>query len=390
MRTMSVLTALIGAALVGQASAGRLFDPISIHPSEPQRGQPVLIKVEAFWPSGCAGTVSVEASATRVDVIMDNGQLSDRLCTTVVLPFVELINPADFLPAGVRLSDQVEVRLLRRDSSNSPPEKVDEDRITFGVAKPMAKRIPTGSFSSAELEVSGLFVDQQDNMMSTLLSDYDSQGKASWRFGAGSMHGDVFVGSLPRFQQIQCVTAPCPRATPADEAQINLLVVNPNELVVSYRNALNAGMRNTYRYKRLVFNRSPELPGASADDSWVPDLSGSWLIGVLGTQSSNAELRRFNVTYIGAVDAESGLNRRAFFAQSNSSRSDNFNIVCTDARPVDGIIDCRIENFLALNNSCEANFEPVDVAADQVRSSATCGRAPSEVNTELFMQRLSR
>jgi hypothetical protein len=382
--------ALLASVLLSHASAGQLFDPITVHPAEPQRGQPVLIKVESFWPSGCGGSISVEAAANRVDVVLDSGQPSDRLCTSVIVPIVELINPADFLPNGARLSDEVEVRLLRRNSSNSAPEKIDEDRISFTANAPKAKRLPTGSFSSAELETSGLFLDQQDSMLSTLLSDYDTQGKASWRFGAGSMHGDVYVGSLPRYQQVQCITAPCPRAAPADDAKINVLVLNPNELVVSYRNALSPGLRSTYRYQRLVFNRAAELPNVSAEDGWVPDLGGTWLIGVLGTSSSNAELRRFEVKYLGAVDNDSGLNRRTFFAQSGQSRSDNFSIVCTDARPVDGIIDCRIESFLAQLGTCETSFEPVDVAADQVRATANCGKDNASVETEFFMQRLSR
>jgi hypothetical protein len=390
MRRYFFASLVLACAGATQALAGVRFDPVSVHPQTPQRGKAVLIKVESFWPNGCAGTLRVTADAGRVDVIADSSASADRICSALAVPILELINPADFLPADVRFSDAVEVRYLTRESQSAAPLVLDTDTIAFSDQKPAATALPSGSFSSPQLEFSGLSIDQQEGTLSTLLSDYDLAGDGGWRFGAGQLHGDVYVGELARYQKITCIRAPCPRAAIAETGSMNLLVLNPNALLVSYRDVLETGLPSTVQYERMVFNRPANLPRPGDEDSWVPDLSGLWLAGVLGNAGTPPDIRRFRISYLGEVAVDAGINRRHYSAQSDSIRSDDFEIVCSDERPVDGVIGCQIKGFRALEGQCDSFFAPSDVVLGALRAAGTCTGSRGDIDTEFFLQRLER
>lgn len=378
---------LFSVALPIAAIAGIRFDPVSVHPAKPQNGQPILLLVRSYWNDGCGGTLDIRASATRIDVFQIPRITPGVFCTDAMVPFDELINPQDYLPANTRFASLVEVRFFSRNSSLID-QLLDTDTVEFASTTPASSNVVSGSFSAKTLDISGLFIDQQEGVISALLSDYDDQGRSSWRFGAGKMHGDVYVGDLSRYQQIRCITTPCPRAVAESVGKINLVALNANELFVSYRNALSPDVSSiaTHRYERVIFIRSGTLPGEQSADSWIPDLVGEWLVGVTGTRLENAEFKRYRISYIGRPVSEPGSFDRRFSAVSATNPADFFEILCRDDRPVDGLQGCRLNNYRALQRNCSASFEPTDVTFGNVRIAASC----DSLETEFVMQRLSR
>jgi hypothetical protein len=379
-------TFLLSLWLCTAAHAGLLFDPLSIHPAKPQSGQPILLLVQSSWNDGCGGVLDVRVSSTRIDVFQIPNNAPGRVCTQAIVPFEEIINPQETL-GNTRFANRVEVRFFRR-NSNLSDALIDTDIVEFSATAPATSNVLSGSFSARSLDVSGLFIDQQEGVLSALVSDYDSQGRSSWRFGAGKMHGDVYVGTLARYQQIRCVTTPCPRAAADAVGEINLIALNANELFVSYRNVLSSDVAATatYRYERLVFNRAATLPSAESPDSWIPDLVGEWLLGVTGSNRENAEFKRYRISYNGRVFSDSNQQNRRFSAVSVTNPTDIFEIICRDDRPVDGDLRCRLSNYRALQKTCDASFTRPEVTLGNVRIAARC----DTLDTEFLMQRLGR
>lgn len=373
----------------GAAAAGIRFDPVRVFPESPQRGQPILLLLQSNWPDGCGGTIETKVNVDRIDVIAKPRRDPGVGCTQALVPFTELINPAESLPAGRSFADRVEVRYFVQ-NADGQNQIFDEDIISFGAVPPIKAALLSGSFSSKSLELSGLFLDQQEGVISTLLSDYNERGESSWRFGAGRLHGNVYVGDLTSYRQIVCVRAPCPRAAPDSTGTISLVVLNQNELVVRFQRSLEPELDGTYSYQRMVFTRAPTLPGAEQEESWLPDLVGEWLVGVTGNQQENASFKRYRIQYIGRLLVNARQFDRRYSAVSVTNPSDFFEINCSDARPVDGIIGCEISDFSALGRRCDVNFEPNSVALGQLKVPATCTKAAEAIETEFLMQRLSR
>lgn len=377
---------LLASMLSGIVNAGIRFDPVSVHPAKPQSGQPILLLLRSYWNNGCGGTLDIRVSAERIDIFQIPKNSPGVFCSDALVPFAELINPQENLTANTQFAGRVEVRLFSRNSSVID-QLLDSDIVEFTPSAPASSNVVSGSFASETLDISGLFLDQQEGVLSTLLSDYDEQGRSSWRFGAARMHGDVYVGDLSRYQQIRCITAPCPRAVAESVGKINLIALNANELFVSYRNALSPDASSaTHRYQRLIFNRAATLPSVQSADAWIPDLVGEWLVGVTGNRLENADFKRFHIRYIGQPLADPGSFDRRFSAVSATNPADFFEIVCRDDRPVDGVQACRLHNYRALQRSCSASFLPTEVTLANVRIAASC----DSLATELVMQRLGR
>jgi hypothetical protein len=391
MPNMLCIARMVLAALLisGSAFAGIRFDPVRVFPEAPQRGQPVLLLVESMWPNGCGGKLETQVFADRIEIILKPNRDPAVVCTQALVPFTELINPAQLLPANVAFVDRVFVRYSVQ-SDGASNQLMDEDVINFGATVPAKTALISGSFSSKSLALSGLFLDQQEGVISTLLSDYDERGSSSWRFGAGVLHGNVYVGDLTSYQQIVCIRAPCPRAAPNSTGKISLLVLNQNEVIARYQDALTPELDGTYRYERMVFTRSPVLPGPQQEESWLPDLVGEWLVGVTGNQRENAVFKRYRIQYLGRLLVDSRSFDRRYSAVSVTDTNDFFEINCSDARPVDGIIGCTLRDFPALARRCDASFEPSSLALGQLRIPATCARAGDVLETEFLMQRLGR
>jgi hypothetical protein len=384
--TSLFVTALL-ALLSGTAHARFRFDPVTAHPSRPQIGQPILLLVRSTWSDGCGGTLDVRVNPERIDLIQIPRRDPGIVCAAVVQPLNAIINPQERLNLGARLANRVEVRFFTR-NADSTDALQDTDIVEFTNSAPKSSPLLSGSFSAPTLDISGLFIDRQEGVISTLLSDYDEQGRSSWRFGAGRMQGDTYIGELRRYTQIRCITAPCPRSISDAVGTINLIAVNANELFVSYRNALSpdvAGI-DTHRYERLVFNRAATLPGANSPDSWLPDLVGEWLIGVTGNRQESAEFKRYSVSYLGVPLADPASFDRRFRVEAVTNAADSFEIICSDERPVDGVQGCRLRNYRALTRTCEAFFLPTDVTLGNLRIAADC----DSLETEFLMQRLGR
>ncbi len=376
-----IFASLFSAAAV----AGFRLDPVSVHPANPQIGKPILVLVRYAWSDGCLGTLDVRVNPSRIDIIQIPNNVPSNVCTQALVPYEEIFNPQDYLDANARFENQVEVRFFRR-NFDLTEELLDTDTVRFGSIAPQSSAIPSGSFSTQSIGYSGLFVDQQEDLFSAVLSDYDQQGRGSWRYAAGKMHGDVYLGDLSSYHQVQCVQAPCPRAVPDSTGRINIVVLNPNEMVVSYRNALAGDVpsNSTHFYTRLIFNRADSLPGPDSGYAWLPDLVGEWLVGVTGTNQENPEFKRYRISYSG-IDVINPMNRN-FNVRSAINESDSFRIVCSDDRPVDGEINCNIDTFQSLTRRCSARFSPTDVTHGNARFPATC----DSLETEFILQRLGR
>lgn len=369
MKTVIVAIALV---LSLAANAQLAFQPLSLHPANIGADSEFLVAIEDRWNNGCGGDISLEVTASRIEVVATS--VSDQagvVCTAEVLPFSDLLRPrASF--AG-DFADTVMVEYFFEH-----PDGVREIRssiaLTFNEEGNAPMNVETGAWISPGLESSGLFVDQQGPLFSANLADY-FQGTGTWFFGAATVSGDTVIAELSRFGTIVCVTAPCPRAASLSTGTLLAVLKARNRMLVKYEGVLDSDVssQGAYDYQRIALSSASRLSG-------VPDLAGQWIIGLasgspggLGSGFAEYQITLTNSDPVGGLETTT-------FAARNSNRVDDslqpdFVIECQDAQPVDGDLACSSSelNIQDTPTNCFATFGYDAVGLRRVTGQARCG-----------------
>lgn len=389
MNTLRIALSVGLLCLTTSAAAQLQRDSLSVHPAAPQRDGPWLILLQDYWPTGCGGTVDTRVSADSIEIIARQSQAD--FCTAVVLPFQQLINPQDLAGRDFRFDPSVTVNYRYDDGQGT--QLRDSTQFSFGADDNRPVQVQTGSWVAAGLESSGLFIDQQGEVLTAALLDYDTDGRASWYYSAGKVDGSVYVADMQSYAEIVCVTEPCSRAAPNHGGRINMLLRDENEVLVSFDGVLQStrvAHQAVYAYQRLDFQRSPELADICCGTP-PPDLVGIWVGGVEGNAQRPDDFRSLVIKYAG-IDLSSGLERHHFdvYPADLSAGIDPslalFGISCGDERPVDGPISCSLQDYRYGELSCEASFGYAAVGVERVRVAAVCtgGDMPFESRFHLF------
>jgi hypothetical protein len=158
-----------------------LPDRMIIHPYYPSSNGPFLVEIRDEWPNACGGTVSVQVSAERVQILAR--ETVGPVCAQVITPFRALINVREQAPEGTVFGSHV---LVRYDYSNGQTQQSRQVRdVSFDEFTLDQIVLQSGSWVTPELESSGLFIDQQGDLLTAALFDYDENGRASWHYGVG-------------------------------------------------------------------------------------------------------------------------------------------------------------------------------------------------------------
>lgn len=362
------------AFLPAAAPAQLAFDPIEVHPVFVSEDGPFLILVRDRWTDGCGGAVKTTVSSDTIDVVSTlTSPTIDAICPAVVVPFEKIVDPRAVAP-DVTFASTVTVRYFF-DAGNGPELVATRlAELATDATNPTAE-VGSGGWITPGLARSGLFVDQQGSILSAMLSDYDENGLGRWHYTAGTVDGTAFVGTFERYSEIQCVTAPCDRAAPDGQGRVAMILRDRDELIVQYDGVLappEGREHDAYRYQHLRFERSPALAEL---DLAIPDLEGRWVAGVRGLVDRADSFRSVAIRF-DRVENEGSIPayvyRATALAPSDTLASPDFEIVCKDDRPVDGIRACTVMDFESPGGACFAPIPFEAVAYDRVSVPASC------------------
>ncbi|MCB1607202.1 MAG: hypothetical protein KDI71_09535 [Xanthomonadales bacterium] len=382
-RIWIVLALLIGTS----ANAQLAYQPISVYPANLNPDAPFLILVEDSWIDGCGGSVALRVSPGIIEVEATLASpILGRVCTAVLVPFKRLINPRDLVGEDFEFADSVSVNYLVNNGNG--PELRYTRQISFGAGTNPATRAQAGGWVTPELASSGLFIDQQGEILSAALFDYGDDNLGNWYYAAGPVNGNVFVGDMSAFGLIQCITQPCERAAPVSNGRINILLRGANEAIVEFSqiefpgSVLQSG-EDAVVYHRLDFTRSPGLPSDPLDgDLALPDLVGSWVGGMASADLGVDDFRTLRVSYAGFDNSHGVAGHRFDVFNGNATAGDpSFQIYCADLRPVDGNVGCSLQGYRFgsdQGSECTAEFRFADVGEERLRASAVCGGSALE------------
>lgn len=400
MNRMRMLCLGLAMLCAGAAQASFLRDSVTVHPEVIKRGSSFLLLVEDSWSSGCGGQLSFTATPTRIEILAFEAARPNVGCTAVQVPFSELIDARAALAPGSDFAPTLEVRYSKR--FEGLRDDVETDVISFSAEAAAPLALESGSFVSALLPLSGLFIDQQDGTLSTSLSEYDAEGRGSWFYSAGKANGNAYIGDLRSYRKIQCVSAPCPRAAPDKIGQVLMVVRDQNNISIKYRGVLSGAEAslNLVSYHRFDFARSATLPSADQVGFQLPELEGDWIGGILSTPNSESALGQLRIRYQGSNN-ERGFPTYVFNAFAQGPRASSlpqFSIQCSDARPVDGLIGCEIQGLKVQGStasgspsqafSCDASFAPDELGPTKLSTLASCARDGTSFDAMFSLRRL--
>jgi len=372
-----------------QVAHAQFNDPLSIHPQNIRAGDTFLIHIDSAWSNGCGGEIITSITADAIDVTADPiGRIAGAVCPQVIVPFHDLINPYDLVDASFRFSDNVTVNFsfIGDDGQKS---LIASKTIVFSDQANTTKTAESGFWVSNDLAYSSLTIDQQQNVLSLALSDFEEDGKPLWYFAAGPVNGNVFSGIMFSYNSgIVCVTEPCPRAVTDKNGRVYMLINDRNEVITKYVGLLDRNLFSddlTTVYQRLELKPNADLP---TDPVILPDLTGEWVVGV-ESDTDIAEFAKYTISYGGESLDTSGLTSYVFSASITNSASTrieaDFTISCIDQRPLDGPLDCEVNNVEYKNSSCVIRFPFSAVANNAVTASADCDGATDARNDTRFI-----
>lgn len=394
MNRLLILLPLLFLSVLVQAQP--IVGNFTVHPPNVTRDAPFLILVEDAWADGCGGRVEASVDATTIEIVATLASpILGRVCTSVVTPFKQLINPRSVAGAGIEFADAVTINYLVNNGNGA--ELRSTGQINFSVAPNLPALIQTGGWTTSKLESSGLFIDQQDGILSAALFDYGADNEASWYYAAGAVNGNVYVGAMQRFGLINCVTQPCPRAAPIAGGTINVLLKDANEILVGYEgiefpSGLFDGNAEAMLYKRLDFARSPSLPvDPGPGNELLPDLVGDWVGGIGGEGARVDDFRALTIVYSG-LDDSTGVSSHVFeayrSAEFNAGNAvPEFLLVCGDLGPVLSGVHCRLEGYVYGGQVCISEFGYAAVGERRLATAAVCGLDVDPVQTRFELYR---
>ncbi|MEM9301374.1 MAG: hypothetical protein AAGE01_04645 [Pseudomonadota bacterium] len=382
---MTALRSFLCAGLLAlplSALAQFAFMPVKAFPERPAADGPFLLLIEDRWNDACGGSLELDAQSDEIIVTATLASpLLGAACAQVVVPFRSLLNPRAAAP-DVDFGEAVTV-IYRFDAGNGPVERA-RIGVSFG-SEPPAATAQTGGWISDALPSSGFFVDQQGDVMTVLVADYDEDGVGTWHYAAGRLNGSAFSAPAQRFGEIVCITASCPRAAPLSEGRIDIAINARDELLVAFEGVLLSGRYDeseAYRYRRLDFERDPAL---AVSDLPLPDLAGTWVAGVPGVDGDPGGFGSVDIIFEGIE--ETAIPRHVFRASPRLGEDGpSFTIVCTDDRPVDGTLGCSIDDFAYGTENCVTDrFAFEAVGHERLSVPASCDAAFTfETRLELF------
>ena len=375
-RTCSLF--LLSLLLPTAATAQLLAEFVSAHPERITPDGAFLLLIKDRWTDGCRGTVEVDVTEQRVEVtgILASPSLQTA-CTQAVVPFEEIVNVRSIAP-DVRFADPVTVS-YRFDAGSGA-----EERMTINVSVDDAPlpgtTVQNGSWVTESLESSGLFIDQQGEILTAFLAEYTTDGLPVWHYASGRVEGSAFSAPMQRFSEIECVTSPCSRVALDREGRIDMVLLGRDALTVDYEGVLEgrgAAIEDALAYERLRFTRSEELEDLPLR---VPDLVGEWVAGVhrgAGTSGAYLSVR----IDLDRVNDATGATPAVVFVATDLGSLDaepapTFEIVCADNRAFDGFESCQVVGFPSSGGSCAASFLFREVGVDRVSARASCEGDP--------------
>jgi len=400
MKILIPLALTLSLAISGATSAQALDQHISLHPQHIARDANFLILLEDTWPDGCGGRVTVTAQANLIDVLaVAAGPEANRPCTQALVPFKELIEPRLALAQGVEFA--ATVRVEYRFDSGGGAQLIQSEALVFSDAANAAIEVDTGTWSTPALENSGLFIDEQDGLLTAALFDYSGEGRSTWFYTGSMSNGSVFIAPIFSYSTVVCVAAPCPRAVPTSEGRVRMLMLDRSRMLVYFDDVLaDSAGGEVLDYRRLDFERSEALVEV---DLKVPDLIGHWVGGVsgsLGTEHAERSAGEFGEWWIhySGSPLVSGLTEHVFAAYSQPlpppvpnaiPPAPAFSIVCADRTAADGRKECLVEGFPHPSGGCSASF-PFDAAGTaRLSAAADCGDSGRAFTTEFHLFKLS-
>jgi hypothetical protein len=351
-------------------------DVLTVHPYYPRPDGPFLIQIQDEWPDSCAGTVRTQVSADRIEIIAEQNR--GGICGQVITPFRVLINPRDLAPAGTVFAALVKISYSFDDGERL---QLRQNRdVSFDQNRSIRQvRAQSGGWVTPSLESSGLFIDQQGEVLSVALFDYDESGKASWHYGSGTVHDDAFVADLHSFAEIFCVTAPCPRAASVHSGRINMVLTEKNQLLVNFDGVLRSTRVDgaaSYVYQRLDFQRSEQLANID-DSSLVPDLPGNWVAGLRTNAGQSDDFRAVTIRYTGS-SMTAGVQTHRFMAftgaddDGGSADTALFNLQCSTGHTTAAGPSCVIDDYVYGNLLCRVEFAYTAVGEARLSTFADC------------------
>ena len=372
--------------------ANGFTDPLSIHPQNVRAGQEFLIHINSVWNDGCRGEIITEITSDTIDLTADPfGRVAGAICPQVLVPFHDLINPYDTVSSDFRFADNVTINFSFIDN-NGQKSLISSKTLSFSDEVNVTKSAENGFWVSTELANSSLTIDQQGDVISLALSDFEEDGKSLWYFAAGPVNGDIFIGTMFSYDSdVVCVTEPCPRAVTAKDGRVYMLINDRNEVIAKYIGLLDRNLFGddiTVAYERLELQANTALP---KDPIAIPDLTGQWIAGI-ESSADIAEFAKYTIGYGGeARDSATGLTNYIFSADITNKftlePAADFTISCIDMRPLDGGLECRIKGLDYRNNDCDISFPFTAVANDTVTATAICSNSFVDEQIQFVMHR---
>ncbi len=393
-------------AVAGQAAAK--VDPsiageFSVHPRAIGQDGNFFILVEQPASDHCTTDVQMQISPEAIDLWV--APLADGACTSSGQPARRtLLSPRDGVGKDYPFAQTVQLR-YRLVSDNEVIElDAQEIRIGVGAGASPPERVDSGSWINAELPFASLVVDQQDQIISLSLLDYDHVGRPIWLYASGELDGNTFSGELYRYRESVCRLKNCKRASGEEKGRIQMVMVEGNDLVVNLDTASHLSSRieahRAYSYARIDLTRSPEAARIDASGARIPDLVGTWVAGTAGAGNHSARTSAFEamtVEYMGPANLHN--REHIFLAFPGAERlklgdgvfptaAVRYAVSCLDERPEREQTVCQLMPMSESGSGCIASFPLQAVGVDRISAEATCNDEVGSYATRFEMFRL--
>ena len=374
---------------------------MSVHPKSITAQTRFLILIDQPASDFCTSDVQISIEPAQIDLWVV--PMSGAACSISGSPARQTIfSPRDLVPESYTFEEQVKVRY--RLISDNEVIDLDNQVIRFVQLRALPERVESGSWITPKLPQSSLQIDQQEDLISLSLLEYDMGGRPIWLYSAGRIDGDTYEGDLFAYRETMCRMKHCSRAGSQKKGRIRLILRDTNDLVVQYQTGINLSSRVDteagYAYQRIDLVRSPEAQKIDASGAQIPDLVGNWVGGII-TDGGNADrpssLEVLDVEYLGPSGVKN--QEHIFLAFAGSGRRQisggvfpkdqvRLAIVCTDHRPETQRTQCQVMDIAQQSASCAGEFPLASVGAERISAPARCSDAAGPYDTRFEMFRL--
>ncbi|MEM9300526.1 MAG: hypothetical protein AAGE01_00360 [Pseudomonadota bacterium] len=318
---------------------------LELAPFAPLADQDFLILIQDEWLDGCLGTVEMSITAEKIAIFARAANPPPGVgCTDAPVPFRRIFNPRAAAP-GFDFGEALFVEYFF--DAGDGPELRSGYAGNFRTDSAGTFPVQTGSWVTPGIASSGLFIDQQRDIMTALLADYDEDGKAVWFYGAGRVTGSAFSAPLQRFDEVDCVTEPCERVAAGETGRIDIVMRGFDEIVVAVDGLpLSARIDQTEArvYQRLPFSRDAALAATPPE---LPDLTGRWLVGIRSDLGRPEDYRPYDIAFdrVGRIDDRTGY---FFLAREVGGMEEprTFELICVEAEGLSAPGSCVIADYV--------------------------------------------